>query len=101
MVHLRSNIYHVLFSTFEIVTKLLDLCVLMIDFFLEVLCFVLCSFNNTNYSVNLLILIVNLLLLVLKQLSVVHVFNICSINCRLFRAQRSVLAFLSGLVLTS
>ena len=100
MVHLCCNIYHVLFCTFEIVSKLLNFDVLMIDFFIKVLCFIFGSLHYANDSFDLSILIFDMLLLVLKQLSVVHVFDISSVYRRLFWAPRSVLAFLRSFILT-
>ena len=73
MLHLIVSIDHVVFSSANVIRKLLDLSILSFYFFTEILCFVLSSLNYTDDFIKLPILLPYHFFLMLKNLSVIQV----------------------------
>ena len=73
MLHLIVSVNHVVFSSANVIRKLLNLRILSFYFFTEILCFVLSSLNNTDNFVKLPILIPYHFFLMLENLSVIQV----------------------------
>ena len=71
MLHLIVSINHVVFSTADVVRKLLDLSILSFYFFTEILCLIFGSLDYTDDFVQLPILVPYHFFLMLKDLSIV------------------------------